>query len=159
MCVCFLLQQRPHRASSNGQREWGGRMFLAGYVKHDLVLMHHRHYKKKNVNKLELKPEKLPQIDPVFTATKWWGRLGVEFQSVPPQTGWTGSEHKLHVLHSQGHFQSVCIRLNSAEIHLQTHFSDTRHSSSRFCSHTLVEKKNTTAINCPFKRTYLTWLI
>lgn len=41
--VCVLLQQRPQRASFRGQREWGGRMVLTGYVTHDLLVLHHRH--------------------------------------------------------------------------------------------------------------------
>lgn len=37
-----FIEQRPQRASLSGQRVWGGKIFLAGYVKQLLVLMHHR---------------------------------------------------------------------------------------------------------------------
>lgn len=41
--VWKFIQQSPQRASSSGQREWGGRIVRTGYVTHDFVLMHHKH--------------------------------------------------------------------------------------------------------------------
>lgn len=160
VCVCFLLQQSPQRASFSGQSEWGGRMVPTGYVRHDFVVVHHRHCKKHTRNKESSNKQNKSETTQVScmsshmanTHREWAGETGNG--SVTLQTSPTGlkmeDEPPTKAPLCLGYIYRSAVYKHCAEqvwdyltwnLDSPSHFSDSRCSLFHFLSHTLLRKK------------------